>query len=163
MNTEFKKGLKEKALSIPKKRVKMLSKTVVISDENTSKKQALKNVEKMIKEVEEGKDKDHYIITPARLLTKAGKVEEKSISYISGKFRERLIDKERITETIDRVFDDLIADAYADRMMIYFTQSTEYSFRGLEKIQALRHKADNHLIQLIRAYKIGRASCRGRV
>jgi len=147
MDIDVKRSLKEKALSIPKK--KTLLKNLTISNGNTSEKQSLKNLEKAVRELDENRDNYFYIETCTML--KHNESGEKSIRYVSEKFRERLADEKLNADTIDRVFNELIADAYSDRTIVYLLKA-DNNFSDIEKIQAIRQKADNHLIQLIKAY-----------
>ncbi len=84
-------------------------------------------------------------------MLKYSESKEKAIKYISERFRERLADEKLNADTIDRVFNELIGDAYSDRTIVYLLQ-VEGNFSNIEKIQAIRQKADNHLIRLIKAY-----------
>lgn len=116
---------------------------------NTFEKQSLKDREKTAKEFDE--DRDNYIFIQTCTMLKYGESGEKSIRYVSEKFRERLADEKLNTDTIDRVFNELIADAYSDRTVVYLLK-VDNNFSDIEKIQMIRQKADNHLIQLIKAY-----------
>lgn len=116
---------------------------------NTFEKQSLKDREKTAKEFD--KDRDNYIFIQTCTMLKYGESGEKSIRCVSEKFRERLADEKLNTDTIDRVFNELIADAYSDRTVVYLLKA-DNNFSDIEKIQTIRQKADNHLIQLIKAY-----------
>ena len=147
MDIDVKRSLKEKALSIPKK--KTLLKKLTISNGNTSEKQPLKSLEKAAKELDENRDNYFYIETCTML--KYNESGEKSIRYVSEKFRERLADEKLNADTINRVFNELIVDAYSDRTVVYLLKA-DHNFSDIEKIQTIRQKADNHLIQLIKTY-----------
>ena len=147
MDIDVKRSLEEKASSTPKK--KRLIKSLVISNGNISEKQSLKNLEKAVRELDENRDNYFYIETLTML--KHNESGEKSIRYVSEKLRERLADEKLIADTIDRVFIEIIADAYSDRTVVYLKKA-DSNFKDMEKIQAIRQKADNHLIRLIRDY-----------
>jgi hypothetical protein len=116
---------------------------------NTFEKQSLKDREKVAKELDENRDNYFYIETCTML--KHNESGEKSIRYVSEKFRERLADEKLNADTINRVFNELIADAYSDRTVVYLLKA-DHNFSDIEKIQTIRQKADNHLIQLVKAY-----------
>lgn len=116
---------------------------------NISEKQSLKSLEKAAKELD--KDRDNYIYIQTCTMLKHSESGEKSIRYVSEKFRERLADEKLNADTINRVFNELIADAYSDRTVVYLLKG-DNNFSDIEKIQTIRQKADNHLIQLIKTY-----------
>jgi hypothetical protein len=147
MDIDVKRSLKEKASSTPKK--KRLIKSLAISNGNISEKQSLKNLEKAVRELDE--DRDNYFYIETCTMLKHNESVEKSIRYVSEKFRERLADEKLIADTIDRVFNELIADAYSDRTVVYLLKA-DSNFKDMVKIQAIRQKADNHLIRLIKDY-----------
>lgn len=117
--------------------------------ENTSEKQPLKSLEKAAKELD--KNRDNYLYIETCTMLKHNESVEESIRYVSEKFRERLADEKLNADTIDRVFNELIADAYSDRTIVYLLKA-DSNFHDMEKIQSIRQKADNHLIRLIRDY-----------
>ncbi len=116
---------------------------------NISEKQPLKSLEKAAKELDENGNNYFYIETCTML--KHNESGEKSIRYVSEKFRERLADEKLNADTIARVFNELITDAYSDRTVVYLLKG-DNNFNDIEKIQTIRQKADTHLIQLIKAY-----------
>ena len=116
---------------------------------NISEKQSLKSLEKTAKELDENRDNYFYIETCTML--KHSESGEKEIRRVSGRLRERFAGEELILDTINKVFNELIADAYSDRAVVYLLKADNY-FSDMEKIQAIRQKADNHLIRLIRAF-----------
>lgn len=116
---------------------------------NTFEKQSLKDREKTGRGLDENRENYFYIETCTML--KHNESGAKSIRHVSEKFRERLADEKLNADTIDRVFNELVADAYSDRTIVYLLKA-DNNFSDIEKIQTIRQKADNHLIQLIKAY-----------
>lgn len=116
---------------------------------NTSEKQSLKNLEKAAKELD--KDRDNYIYIQTCTMLKHSESGEKEIRRVSERLRERFADEKLIADTVNKVFNELIADAYSDRAVVYLLKA-DNNFSDMEKTQAIRQKADNHLIRLIRAF-----------
>lgn len=129
-----------------KKKEKSLAKL----NRNALEKLSLKDGERMVRKLD--KDRDNYIyIQSCTMLKHESKSNEENIKQVSERFRERLADEELTVDTIDRVFNELITDAYLDRGIAYCL-SVDKCFSEMEKIQAIRQKADNHLVRLIRAF-----------
>ena len=114
--------------------------TFVISDEKQ-----LEEFEKRL-----SKEGGHAYMKSNPML-KLHEVNEKSLKLISENLGEKLADKKQLASTIDRIFNELIEDAYLDRMVAY-TIRADGTYNNLEIIQSIRQKADNHLIRLIKAY-----------
>lgn len=117
---------------------------------NKIKKLPLKEAEKMVREFD--KDRDRYFHIKTCTMTKHNESTEKQIEQVSEMFRERLADEKLTVDTIDRVFNELITDAYLDRGIVYSMSVDEVILDKFDKFQAIRQKADNHLARMIRAF-----------
>jgi DNA uptake protein ComE-like DNA-binding protein len=80
------------------------------------------------------------------------KLSQERIEMVYESFKDSLTDEKYTLDTIDRVFKELITSAYIDRGVLYSQMQKEISYDGLNKLQAIRQKADNHLIQLIKSF-----------
>ena len=80
------------------------------------------------------------------------KLSQERIEMVYESFLDSLTDEKNTLDTIDRVFKQLITSAYIDRGVLYSQMLKEISCDGLEKLLAIRQKADNHLIQLVKAF-----------
>ena len=118
---------------------------------NALEKLSLKDGERMVRKLD--KNRDNYIyIQSCTMLKHESKSSEENIKQVSERFRERLADEELTADTIDRVFNELITDAYLDRAIAYSMSVEGRIIDKIDKFQAIRQKADNHLIRLIRAF-----------
>jgi len=110
---------------------------------------SLKDREKMLRELDE--DRDKWIRIQTNTMLKESESEEKNIRRVFESFSKRLADKKLTVETIDRVFNELITGAYLDRGVVY-SMKVDSILDKMEKLQAIRQKADNHLVRMIRAF-----------
>jgi len=114
------------------------------------KKLPLKEAERTIRELD--KDRDRYIFFQTRTMMKESESTRKAVKQISEMFRKRLADEKLTVDTIDRVFNELITDAYLDRGIAYSMSVEGGILDKIDKFQAIRQKADNHLVRMIRAF-----------
>jgi len=128
---------------------KSKGKSLTKFNRNTLKKLSLKDLEKRVRESDEYKDNWFHI--QSSIMIKHNESIEKKIQQVSEMFSERLANEELTADTIDRVFNELITDAYLDRAVTYALK-VDSNFSDMEKIQAIRQKADNHLVRLVRAF-----------
>jgi len=132
-----------------KKSLDELSKNGLIGLKNKFKELSLKDKEKMARELDE--DRDRYFHFQSSTMTKVNESTEKKMKKVSEMFRNRLADEKLTVDTIDRVFNELITDAYLDRGVAY-SITVGSILEKIEKLQAIRQKADSHLVRLIRAF-----------
>jgi len=136
--------MKKKEKSLAK-----LNRNELIGLKNKVKELPLKEAERMIRELDE--DRDRYFHFQSSTMTKENESTEKKIKRVSEMFRSRLADEKLTVDTIDRVFNELITDAYLDRGVAY-SITVDCILDKIEKLQAIRQKADSHLVRLIRAF-----------
>jgi len=127
-----------------------LNSSELIGLKDKVKKLPLKEAEKMVRELD--KDRDRYIFFQTRTMIKESESTGKNIRQVSEMFRKRLADEKLTVDTIDRVFNELITDAYLDRGIVYSMSIEGGILDKIDKFQAIRQKADNHLVRMIRAF-----------
>ena len=127
-----------------------LNSNEIIGLKDKVKKLPLKEAEKMVRGLD--KDRDRYFHLETCTMTKHNESTEKKIKQVSEMFRKRLADEKLTADTIDRVFNELITDAYLDRELTYCMTIDNVTLEKADRLQAIRQKADNHLVRIIRAF-----------
>jgi len=133
-----------------KKSLAKLNSNELVELKDKIKKLPLKEAEKMVRGLD--KDRDRYFHLETCTMTKHDESTEKKIEQVSEMFRKRLADENLTVDTIDRVFNELIADAYLDRGLTYCMTIDNITLEKADRLQAIRQKADNHLVRMIRAF-----------
>jgi len=74
----------------------------------------------------------------------------KALEVYMSAVREALIDDKLCHKLINNTFDDMFLGAFQDRVEVYGLRNSTYSIDDRIKVQKMRQKADNHLINVIR-------------
>lgn len=104
---------------------------------------------KKMKDELEKLSKEGYVHIQAIPMLKLSDISRKPIQLVAESLNSKLTGKEKKTNIIDRIINELIVGAYQDRITAYSIAVGD-TYNNLETIQRIRQKADNHLVRLIK-------------